>query len=139
MRRSRHKKRRPIPVPIASMGDIAFLLIIFFMVLSEFANDPNLQLSPPVYANVEKPEQTVKVRVAIDVNGDIYLQGERVESPKDVEWGVRALLDGTETDDQRHVEFKCDRMLVREKFEPVLKAIAEAGGIIEMVGEKPAP
>ena len=137
MRRSRHKKRRPVPIPIASMGDIAFLLIIFFMVLSEFSKDPDLQLSPPAHAEVQKPEQTIAVRVAIDVNGDIYFQGEQVESAKDVEWGVRALLDGTTSDDQRHVQFKCDLSLSHEQFEPVLKAIAEGGGIVEAVGVLP--
>ena len=30
--KANRKKRRHVPVPIASMGDIAFLLIIFFLV-----------------------------------------------------------------------------------------------------------
>ena len=61
----------------------------------------------------------------------------RVNSAKDVEWGVRALLTRTIADEQRHVQFKCDASLPKETFEPVLKAIAEGGGIIEAVGEKP--
>ena len=76
-------------------------------------------------------------RVAIDSSGDIYFDGDRVDNAKDVEWGIRALLTRTVSDNQRHVQFKCDARLPRETFEPVLKAIAEAGGIIEAVGEKP--
>jgi len=34
------------------------------------------------------------------------------------------------------VQFKCDATLLRETYEPVMQAIAEAGGIIEAVGEK---
>lgn len=137
MKRSRHKKRRQVQVPIASMGDIAFLLIIFFMLLSEFAKDKDLAIELPVSAQVEKPEIVVAARVAIDAEGVIYFDGERVNSAKDIEWGVRALLARTIADEQRHVQFKCDAKLSKEVFEPVLKAIAEAGGIIEAVGEQP--
>lgn len=138
MKKNRRKKRRKVLVPIASMGDIAFLLIIFFLVLSEFAKEKDLPITPPMSVHVEKTEAVVAARVAIDESGVIYLDGIRVESAKDIEWGVRALLTDTVIDDQRHVQFKCDANLPKEKFEPVLKAIAEAGGIIEAVGEKPS-
>jgi len=140
MRRSRRKnKRRLVPVPVASMGDIAFLLIIFFMLLSEFSKDKDLVMELPRSEEVRPPEQPVAARVAIDAEGQIYFEGERVDSPKDIEWGVRALLDKTERDDQRHIEFKCDQNLKRNVYEPVLKAIAEGGGIIEAVAEDPTP
>ena len=136
LQRQKRKKRRPIPVPIASMGDIAFLLIIFFLVCSEVAKDKaNLQVTLPLSEHVQKVEASVVARVAVDEIGEIYFDGARVDSAKDVEWGVRALLASTVTDDQRHVQFKCDAALPKETFEPVLKAIAEAGGIIEAVGE----
>jgi biopolymer transport protein ExbD len=77
----------------------------------------------------------VVARVAVDENGEIYFDGNRVDNAKDVEWGVRALLTNTISDDQRHVQFKCDSALPKETFEPVIKAIASAGGIIEAVGE----
>ncbi|MBI1337216.1 MAG: hypothetical protein GC164_09675 [Phycisphaera sp.] len=137
MRKRGRKKRKPVPIPVASMGDIAFLLIIFFMLLSDFAKDRDLPIELPRSQEVQKTKATVAARVAIDENATVYLDGERVGGAKDVEWGVRALLARTVTDDQRHVQFKCDSKLSREKFEPVLKAIAEAGGVIEAVGEQP--
>jgi biopolymer transport protein ExbD len=137
MARKRKKKRRPVPVPVASMGDIAFLLIIFFMLCSEVSKEKNnLQVTLPQSIHVEKPEASIAARVSIDANGEIYFEGESVAGAKDVEWGVRAMLANAVTDDQRHVQFKCDAALPKETFEPVLQAIAEAGGIIEAVGEK---
>ena len=137
MRKSQRKKRRSVPVPIASMGDIAFLLIIFFLVCSEVSKDKaNVRVTLPESEKVEKMEATVVARIAVSEDGEIYFDGVRVDGAKDVEWGVRALLTNTVTDDQRHVQFKCDANLPKETFEPVLKAIAEAGGIIEAVGEK---
>jgi biopolymer transport protein ExbD len=123
-------------VPIASMGDIAFLLIIFFLVCSEVAKEKsNLQVELPLSQHVEKVKAQVVARVAVDETGVIYFEGEQVDSAKDVEWGVRALLTSTVSDEQRHVQFKCDSALPKEIFEPVIQAIAAAGGIIEAVGE----
>ncbi len=124
-------------MPIASMGDIAFLLIIFFLVCSEVSKDkPDLQAVLPLSEYVKKSEARVAARVAVDETGQIFLDGVAVNSAKDVEWGVRALLANTVADDQRHVQFKCDATLPKETFEPVLRAIAEAGGVIDAVGEK---
>ncbi len=134
-KRLQSKKRRTVPVPIASMGDIAFLLIIFFMVCSEAAKNKNVDVVLPLSEHVKKIQAVVVARVAVDKNGEIFFDGTRVDNAKDVEWGVRALLTNTISDDQRHVQFKCDSALPKETFEPVIKAIAAGGGIIEAVGE----
>jgi biopolymer transport protein ExbD len=136
VKRSRKKKRRTSEVPIASMGDIAFLLIIFFLLLSEFAKDKDLPIHLPASAQVEKTKNGVAARVAIDSASVIYVDGSSVSSAEDVQWNVKALLANTVADEQRHVQFKCDAALPTETFEPVLTAIAEAGGIIDAVGEK---
>jgi biopolymer transport protein ExbD len=129
------KKRRKVVVPIASMGDIAFLLIIFFIVCSEASKEKNIDVLLPISEHVKKMDAVVVARIAIDAQGEIFFDGSRVDNAKDVEWGIRALLTNTISDDQRHVQFKCDSTLPKEKFEPVIKAIAAAGGIIEAVGE----
>lgn len=135
-RQPQSKKRRSVAIPTASMGDIAFLLIIFFLVCSETSKDrSDLKVTPPVSEHVRKNEAAVAARVVIDQTGTIYFDGDRVDNARDVEWGVRSLLTRTVSDDQRHVQFNCDATLPKESFEPVLQAIATAGGIIEAVGE----
>lgn len=131
------KKRRTVVVPVASMGDIAFLLIIFFLVCSEASKDrSDLEVKLPISEYVRKKEVPVVARVVIDNAGVIYFDGVKIDSAKDVEWGVRALLTRTVADDQRHVQFSCDATLPKETFEPVLQAIAAGGGIIEAVGKE---
>ena len=132
----RRKKRKTIPIPVASMGDIAFLLIIFFLVCSEASKDnTKLKLEPPVSEHVKKTKVTVVARVDIDESGQIYLDGALVDGAMTVEGGVRTAVANTVSDEQRHVQFRCDKTQPREIFQPVLQAIAEAGGIIEAVGE----
>ena len=134
--RRRKKKRKTIPIPVASMGDIAFLLIIFFLVCSEASKDNSkLKIDPPISEHVEKTKAVVVARVDIDENGQVYFDGAAVEGAKAVEGKLRFLLTNTVADEQRHVQFRCDKSQPREIFEPVLQAIAAAGGIIEAVGE----
>lgn len=119
------------------MGDIAFLLIIFFLVCSEVSKDrSDLQVNLPYSDYVKKQQLAAVARVAVDGTGQIYFDAEKVASAKDVEFGISNLLKNTVTDEQRHVQFKCDKSQPKEVFEPVLQAIGEAGGIIDAVGEK---
>ncbi len=118
------------------MGDIAFLLIIFFLVCSEAVKDNSkLPVNLPLSEYVKKTKATVVAYVVIDEKGQIYCDNSPVDSAKDVEFSLRAILTNTVSDDQRHVQFKCDKSQSKEVFQPVLQAIAEAGGIIEAVGE----
>ena len=42
-REPQRKKRRSVTVPVASMGDIAFLLIIFFLVCSSILSNSEIR------------------------------------------------------------------------------------------------
>ena len=64
-RMRRKKKRRTVPVPIASMGDIAFLLIIFFLIYSEASKDrANLKVTLPFSEHVKQVKAPAAARVA---------------------------------------------------------------------------
>ena len=132
-----------LEIDVPSFSDIAFLLIIFFLVCSEASNEKSdLDVTTPTSEHVRKTEVPVAARVVIDKTGVIYFDGTRVDGARDVEWGVRALLTRTVSDEQRHVRFNCDASLPKEIFEPVLQAIAAGGGISEAVGtdaESPTP
>lgn len=68
-----------VEIPTASMADIAFLLIIFFMTTTIFARDKGLKLLLP-----EKKEEVVKVKsenlIKISINdlGQVYLGDQEV-------------------------------------------------------------
>ena len=83
-RKLKKKKRRTAKVPVASMGDIAFLLIIFFLLLSDVNKDKSQPMTLPVSSKVKKTEDRVAARVDIDNEGVIFLDGHRVSSGKDL-------------------------------------------------------
>ncbi len=114
------------------MGDIAFLLIIFFMVCSNFVREKSVELKPPKASDIAEIQEA-PISVSIDKNKIIYLQGKAVPNAEAVEWGVSALMNNRLN---REVFFKCDADVPGEIFEPVIEAISKAGGIILAVGER---
>lgn len=130
----RKKRKSGFTVPTTSMGDIAFLLIIFFVVASQFTRDTSVRVTPPQSTYVSILENA-RVTVSIDAEGNIYLQGQKVESAKAIEWGVASLMANASTDADRTVIFRCDRTVDRSVFQPVIEAITQGGGIVAAVGE----
>lgn len=130
----KRRKRNAIVVPVASMGDIAFLLIIFFMLCSNFAKESGINIRKPTAVSLEQLKES-KLSISIDDHGAIHLNGAPLDSVRSVEDGVRILLEGRTTDEEKMVMFKCDRDVDKKVFEPVLDAIAKAGGIVGAVGE----
>ena len=130
--RKRKKKSGIVNVPVASMGDIAFLLIIFFVLCSQFQQ---VTVNPPKSLDSVELNEKPRISVEIDADGNLFFQ-QRPASPSDVEWGVRAMLEKAKNDREKLVLFRCDESVTRDKFEPVLEAIAKGGGIIAALGER---
>jgi biopolymer transport protein ExbD len=124
-----------VSIPTVSLGDIAFLLIIFFLLTSNFYKESPLKLKPPRAADL-KNLQEFPVSVSIDQSGRIFLQGKQVPDAEAVEWGVAALTKGKASAEGRTVMFKCDDAIPRDVFEPVLDAISRGDGIIAAMGQK---
>jgi biopolymer transport protein ExbD len=124
-------RRRMVFVPTASFGDIAFLLIIFFMVASVFMKEANIKVKPAESPDIDKVKNP-PVSIIIDTDGKIWLQGQ--EYAKDaLEPEVSALLlDRTD----KQVMLKVDRKQQQKEFGQVLKALSNAGAEIILVGDK---
>lgn len=132
----RRKRHGPVTVPIASMGDIAFLLIIFFMVCSNFVKESNIQYKTPASADVG-PVDDSGVSVVVDEKGLIYVDGKRVANADALKSALEGLFAGKGEQDTkaRSVVFKCDKGLKLEMFQPVLESIVGAGGLVVAIGE----
>lgn len=78
-------KRKVQEINASSMADIAFLLLIFFLVTTTMSVDKGLsrRLPPPLPPNMEKPDIDVKKRnifiVLINSNNQLLVQGEPLD------------------------------------------------------------
>ena len=129
------RKKMGIAVPTTSMGDIAFLLIIFFMVCSNFAKEARISYDAPQATDVDKVKNA-PTSVVLDEDGELYVNGKPVADAQTVESLIESFLAGKTTDEERMVLFKCDRRIEKRAFEPVLEAITRAGGLVVAVGDK---
>lgn len=98
----RLRRDRP-EIPTASLADMAFLLIIFFIVITRFGTDKGIDLLlPPEGAIQEIPRQNI-VAVVLDDAGAVSIDGVRF-SMNQVQNTVQAAVS------------KNDRLVVTVKF-----------------------
>ena len=120
----RRKKRIPAIVPLASMGDIAFLLIIFFILAS--IPKEGVTLTHPEADNLDEISKT-GVTVVMDEEGQCYFQDDAI--PVEALAG-RLKAEFSNPDRKRYVVVEIDRALPYEVFKDVYSAVSEAGGIV---------
>ena len=68
------KRRFEASVPSMAMGDIAFLLLIFFVILAKAQDDSHLRWEPAADEELEQAKN-YKASVVIDVKNKTYLNG----------------------------------------------------------------
>jgi biopolymer transport protein ExbD len=125
MRLFKGRKKAPPAIPVVSMSDIAFLLIIFFLVTTNFLKESHIRLKLPK-AEATSKEEKVQNSVSVDKDGVVWLNGEKSENLKQDLGNVL----GDRQGDKRKVFLKCDKDLVYSDYMPVIQHINEAGGIL---------
>ena len=128
------RRQLKVEVPSVAMGDIAFNLLIFFVILAKAQDDSHLQWQPAATAKVESAGHA-RVSIVIDVNNKLYLNGREVGIAA-LSNGIQELLGGAATGD-RVVLLKVHKEALAQRFEPVIEAISEAGGdLVHVLEEK---
>ena len=127
----RRQKRLASGIPVAAMSDIAFLLVIFFMVTSNFIKERHVKLAPPSSSDIQRIKQS-QVSVAVDNNGKLWLQGKACP-PNVLTSAVSAMLADKK---DKLVTLKVDKNLTEKDFYPTLMALSDAGAQIALVGTK---
>ena len=119
------RKKLTASVPTFAMGDIGFLLLIFFVILARAQDDSHIQWQPARLNNIEMAPAPL-ASVVIDTGSKIYLDGKEI-SAEELASKLSAVL-GDALAGQRHVFLKVDREAKAAVFEPVIAAVSEAGG-----------
>lgn len=120
------RRRRPAAtVPSMAMGDIAFNLLVFFVILAKAQDDSHLQWEPAQGKNLQNAGQT-RVSIVIDKDEKLYLNGQQV-SVDQLEPSLTDLF-GDALPGERAVVLKIHRETTAHRFEPVIEAVSKAGG-----------
>jgi len=126
------RKQRPLSeINVGAFSDIAFLLIIFFMLTSNFIKEGHVKIEQAEAPDIETLEES-SVSVSVDEAGEVWLQGS--PCPMDIlSRGVESLL---EDRDDKVVMLKIDRNMPQEKFGEVFLELSKAGAELALVGKE---
>ena len=127
------KRRFEASVPSMAMGDIAFLLLIFFVILAKAQDDSHLRWEPATDEELEQAKN-YKASVVIDVKNKTYLNGRPIAQAK-LEGAIGDLLGDAEPS-KRTVLLKVHKDATVLQFEPVIEAVSKSGGEIHHVLEQ---
>jgi biopolymer transport protein ExbD len=132
------RKTFKVEVPSVAMGDIAFNLLIFFVILARAQDDSRLKWEPASTPYQMEKADGARARLVIDVNNKLYLNGGEV-SAADVSRLAKEIekLLGDAPAGKRAVVLKIHKATLAQRFEPIIEAVSEAGGeLIHVLEEK---
>lgn len=115
------------------MGDIAFNLLIFFVILARAQDDSHLKWEPAQAEEVESAG-AAKVSLVIDKDNKYYINGQPVGAVQ-IASMVESML-GNAPAGERTVLLKVHKDAQAMYFEPVIEAVSEAGGDLVHVLEE---
>lgn len=75
----RKREQKQAEIPTSSMADIAFLLIVFFLVSTIFSTEMGLQIILPERGEEVKVRKSNLARVYVNEIGDVKIDGEPVK------------------------------------------------------------
>ena len=127
------RKKMDASIPAMAMGDIAFLLLIFFVILARARDDSHLQWKPAPGTELSRPN-TMNASVVIDRENVTYLNGRKIPLGTLAD-ELKAILGQNQTG-QRTVILKVHHEVTAVYFEPVIEAISEAGGELHHILEE---
>lgn len=127
------KKRPESEVDVSSFSDVAFLLIIFFILTTTFKLIGGQELNIP---SGEDGDSTEQKQLTISLTGKDIFYGEDSKSSLTLRQLRVQLADEelrTKKEDQRMVVLESDENVVYQRYYNVMLAIRDADGIVALI------
>ena len=123
MRTNRERKNRiQVQIPLTGLIDIVFLLLIYFLLTTNFMVDEGIKIKLP-QARASAPQTEEVITVYVDTEGRVYLGTQEVSHAKLFD----LLKNKIGTDDNSLVVVRADRAVILNKAVKVMD-IAKAAG-----------
>ena len=76
------KNKRNIEINVAPLIDVVFLLLIFFMLASEFTDFKTIDMISPNQSEIDQPESNLPLIINLSEKGDITIDSKEVSFNK---------------------------------------------------------
>ena len=120
-----HRKKRPryqIQVPLTALIDIVFLLLIYFLLTTNFMVDEGIKIKLP-QAKASAPQTEQEITIYIDREGRSFLENQEVSLGNLFE-RLKKMISGREN---KLVVIKADRSVILNKVVKVMDVAKAAG------------
>ena len=117
--RLKKSKNKLIFIPLFSTSDIAFLLLIFIMLLALMNYRKEVKIDYPEARSVLNTNAEKNLEIWIDIDGSIYLDGD----PADHRALENAIIELYQTDQETRVHIIADRNTPYQKINSVLEIL----------------
>ncbi|MBW2655965.1 MAG: biopolymer transporter ExbD [Deltaproteobacteria bacterium] len=120
-----HKKRKPryqIQTPLTSLIDIIFMLLIYFLLTTNFIVDEGIKIKLP-QAKASQPQINKEITVYVDKNGQAFIGKNKVSE----DLLFKKLKEMIGNDKNKLVIIKADRTVVLNKAVKVMDLAKAAG------------
>ncbi len=124
-----HRKKRPryeIQAPLTSLIDIVFMLLIYFMLTTNFMVDEGIKIKLP-QARASAPQKSEEITVYVDKEGQAWLNERQIPHDQLFTRLKEKIAGGTD----RLVIVKADRSVMLNKAVKVMD-IAKAAGAAKL-------
>jgi biopolymer transport protein ExbD len=129
------RRRPPAPyIPFISLADIAWQIIIFFLLAATFAKNDSLNLEIPGASSDKTKSAAPTITVQAGENA-ILVNGDRI-APEQLEGRIKQLLAGKKSEAERAVIVLAKNDLPFQQHVDVMYAVQRAGGILVMSEEQ---
>ncbi|MBU0991329.1 MAG: biopolymer transporter ExbD [Proteobacteria bacterium] len=120
-----HKHKKPtyqIQMPLTSLIDIVFMLLIYFLLTTSFMVDEGIKINLP-QAKASQPQTTEEIVIYVDKEGKTFIAEKQI--PQDVLFNRLKEMIGNDKD--RLVIVKSDRTVILNKVVKVMDLAKAAG------------
>jgi biopolymer transport protein ExbD len=116
------KQRYQVSIPLTSLIDIVFLLLIYFLLTTNFMVDEGIKIKLP-QAKASAPQVEKEITIYIDGEGRAFLENREFSSAQLFE-RLREMIGGRE---DQLVVIKADRSVILNKAVKVMDVVKASG------------
>ncbi len=120
-----HRKKRPryaVQMPLTSLIDIVFLLLIYFLLTTNFIINEGIDIKLP-QAKASRPQTQKEITVYVDARGRVFFEDREV-TLNELFRRLQTMINGTQN---QLVVIKADRTVVLNKAVAVMDVAKAAG------------
>lgn len=121
-------------IPVASMADIAFLLIVFFMLTSTMIKESGIELTLPQAKKVEEKKVREK-SIVVSAKGQLYFNGVPMGADS-IERELSIALEGAQTPEARTVTIKGDKATPYQDIITAIDIVNRLDGTMVLILEE---